>query len=465
MNFSREQVNAMAPDAASLTAGKKIASSTWASFGASERALWGEFAGSGKNPYQVEVDLRNMGFKCSCPSRKIPCKHVLGLLLTALDSNPKQDGPEPQWVSDWLDKRDERAEKKKAKEAKEAGEAEEDKPKKTVKKAPKTPSKSSEKNAAKREARVAEGVEQLKTWLSDLIRVGLGSLDPKSKVWDEEAKRLVDAQAPGLAGIVSSIGEFAAAFPNEREALLGKMGRLALLVEACGKIDKAPEDFASELRQTIGWTVSQADVLESGERVDDQWLCVGRRIVQTGKIKALRTWFRGAKSKRWALYLQFAAGRGASFAEHYPEGFARRETAARFYPGVVKLRALWEANETIDQPMEKAELPSDAVSTMPELFKNYAASLAKFPWQEQFPVVLKGIAVRPAPGSDKDDWSAIDGEGRVLPLALEDPEISGATFAVVSASRPVDLFGEWNGRTFAPLSAWVDGKLVFPQLS
>ena len=44
MNFSREQVNAMAPDAASLTAGKKIASSTWASFGASERALWGEFA-------------------------------------------------------------------------------------------------------------------------------------------------------------------------------------------------------------------------------------------------------------------------------------------------------------------------------------------------------------------------------------------------------------------------------------
>ena len=56
--------------------------------------LWGLCAGSGKNPYQTIVDLSGPAYKCSCPSRKFPCKHALGLLLNwANGSVPEESAP------------------------------------------------------------------------------------------------------------------------------------------------------------------------------------------------------------------------------------------------------------------------------------------------------------------------------------------------------------------------------------
>ena len=52
------------------------------------------------------ADLRNLGNKCTCPSRKFPCKHVLGLLwLTAEAIVPFAPTDTPTWVSDWLGRR------------------------------------------------------------------------------------------------------------------------------------------------------------------------------------------------------------------------------------------------------------------------------------------------------------------------------------------------------------------------
>jgi SWIM zinc finger len=47
--------------------------------------VWGLCAGSGKRPYQTVVDLTGPAYKCSCPSRKFPCKHALALLLNWAD--------------------------------------------------------------------------------------------------------------------------------------------------------------------------------------------------------------------------------------------------------------------------------------------------------------------------------------------------------------------------------------------
>src|SRR5688500_20363143 len=52
------------------------------------------------------ADLRDMGNKCTCPSRKFPCKHVLGLLwLNAEAIVPFPPADTPEWVSDWLGRR------------------------------------------------------------------------------------------------------------------------------------------------------------------------------------------------------------------------------------------------------------------------------------------------------------------------------------------------------------------------
>src|SRR5918994_487194 len=53
--------------------------------------------------------------RCSCPSRKFPCKHALGLmLLWASSPAAVAAGEEPAWAGSWLDERAERAAKREA---------------------------------------------------------------------------------------------------------------------------------------------------------------------------------------------------------------------------------------------------------------------------------------------------------------------------------------------------------------
>src|SRR5215470_636546 len=111
MNYSAEQIIALAPDAASAKAGRSLATtSKWQNVGQDERALWGECQGSGAKPYQTVIDLNEPAFRCSCPSRKFPCKHGLGLfLLLAYTPAAFEQTAPPAWVAEWLSKRDQAA--------------------------------------------------------------------------------------------------------------------------------------------------------------------------------------------------------------------------------------------------------------------------------------------------------------------------------------------------------------------
>ena len=114
LNLTEEQIIQLAPDAASVKAGKGLATrAKWVLLEHSDRAIWGHCQGSGKTPYQTVIDTKNVAFKCSCPSRKFPCKHGLGLLfLYAAQAEQFKEADEPEWVTSWLSKREEKAEKR-----------------------------------------------------------------------------------------------------------------------------------------------------------------------------------------------------------------------------------------------------------------------------------------------------------------------------------------------------------------
>ncbi len=102
--WTTEQIIALAPDASSAKNGKALADARkWVSLGQNAKAVWGECQGSGKLPYQTQIDLTETAFRCSCPSRKFPCKHGLGLFLLKL-SQPTAftENTPPDWVSEWL---------------------------------------------------------------------------------------------------------------------------------------------------------------------------------------------------------------------------------------------------------------------------------------------------------------------------------------------------------------------------
>lgn len=99
-------------------------SSKWVTKGFSEQAIWGECQGSGSKPYQTQIDLSNIAFKCSCPSRKFPCKHGLSLLLLYARQQQSFTSTEvPAWVAEWICKRSEKEEKKAEKKDKPVDEA------------------------------------------------------------------------------------------------------------------------------------------------------------------------------------------------------------------------------------------------------------------------------------------------------------------------------------------------------
>jgi hypothetical protein len=180
-----EQVLGLAPDPGSAKAAQAQArTAKWSETGASERAVWGLCQGSGKQPYQTTVDLSGPAYKCSCPSRKFPCKHALGLLLLWATGEVRP-GDEPEWVTSWVDQRAARAERPERKPGEVADPL------------------AAQQRASRRADRVSAGMAELASWLDDQVRQGLGGFDQRAYgELSRLAARMVDAQAPGVAGAV-----------------------------------------------------------------------------------------------------------------------------------------------------------------------------------------------------------------------------------------------------------------------
>ncbi|MBY0444231.1 MAG: SWIM zinc finger family protein [Burkholderiales bacterium] len=246
MNLTEQQVIALAPDSSSAANGKKLMdASKWPTSGRNSQVLWGECQGSGSKPYQTQIDLSDYASKCSCPSHKFPCKHALGLLLlAAADVERIRLAEPPEWVSGWLDKRADHVARK---EAKSVAKAEEP-----------VDGAARQKRLQKREARVNEGLQAFQLWLEDLIRNGLARLPAEGPdIWEQQAARLVDAQAPALAARVRALAELVGGSNDWPSAVLNELGKMALALQAWSKIEKWPADVQSSLRQYFGFTVTE----------------------------------------------------------------------------------------------------------------------------------------------------------------------------------------------------------------
>jgi hypothetical protein len=94
MKITMDMVKKLAPDAKSMTAAKSVAApKCWGKLGEGTSGLWGECKGS--STYNVYVELPDMNCYCTCPSRKRPCKHALGLLSLAAGGHPVPQAEAP----------------------------------------------------------------------------------------------------------------------------------------------------------------------------------------------------------------------------------------------------------------------------------------------------------------------------------------------------------------------------------
>jgi hypothetical protein len=422
--WTPDQVLALAPDASSAIAGRGIASlAKWVSTGYDDEVVWGEAKGSAATPYQTAVHLSGPTFKCSCPSRKFPCKHGLGLMLLFAGGSIST-GSRPSWVDEWLAKRAERAEKQAA---------------------PKGPVdvEAQQKRAAKRDTRIADGLRDCSLFLKDTVRQGLShSALGNEKHWNGFASRMADAQAPGVRREILEVGKLVNSGAAWHERALARLGRLYLLTEAFAKIDALPEAAQADVRSEIGIPVKREELPKELHQ-EDFWIVAGQTTWNEEQVRVQRTWVYGVTNRQWAMVLAFAVA-GTPFDPPLVTGISFQGTLA-FYPSGLPMRATLLSR--IDAPA--APLPEGKIV---EGLSGYAEALALNPWIDEFPMPISDARIVPA----KDRWQIVDADGVAVPL----PKGAQPWMAhSIAGGQPVSFFGEWNGRDFKPLSMMAERRL------
>ncbi|WP_436497386.1 SWIM zinc finger family protein [Actinokineospora sp. HUAS TT18] len=426
MRWTAEQVLGLAPDEASARAGRAQASAArWSATGSTADAVWGLCQGSGKAPYQVVVDLGEPAFRCTCPSRKFPCKHSLGLLLLWAEG-AVTEADEPEWVDAWLRERAARTRKAAA----EPGERDEA---------------AAATRAARRASRVAGGVAELLGWLDDQVTTGLAALDQSPDVLYGVAARMVDAQAGGLATALRRAAVMPGRGRDWPSRLLEELALLRALAKAYERVDELPDALAATVRTRIGFSTDTADVLANGERVSDEWLVAGHVDQESEQLLSRRVWLRGVASGRWALVLSFA-GPGRTLDTTLIGGTRLRAELA-FYPAALPLRAL--VADKGDPALATCPAGGDIAGALAE----YAAAVATDPWVERVPVVLADVVpVRVGGG-----WGLSSSDGSALPLGVG---VDPWALLAVSGGLPVTVTAELSPSGLRPLACWDGDRAV-----
>src|SRR5215813_6306558 len=357
MPLTLERIEALAPDQASLAAARKLLKpASWPTLAEGEGLVWGECQGSGATPYRVAVNEADAGYKCTCPSRKFPCKHTLALMWMRADRPTTfAPAPVPEWVKDWLSRRRGTSSTKDKP-------GDESKPKSrpsirltetseteavTDAKAEQRAAAARERNRLDREAAVLGGLEDLDLWLLDQVQQGMANFVAQAaQSCRTISQRLIDAKAPGLAGRLDVLPTrlFTLPDPIRPLAAIRELGQIHLISQAYRRAPQLPDLLAADARQAVGWSVARETLLTDSDalRVDGKWRVFAVITeAQPDRLRRVETWLwreSGTdQSPSSAVLIDFVPLAGGAATGGYLVG-DRVEAELCFYHSSVPLR-------------------------------------------------------------------------------------------------------------------------------
>ena len=431
-----DHILTFAPDAGTAQRAKSVAhAQRWLTLEGNGRAIWGAL-GDPTDPYRTAVDFEGMGFRCTCPVRRLPCKHGIGLLLLFSKNNDAfQLAEPPDWLAEWLKKRSERIQKT-------GGET----PSSRSPEADLALSEKRKQNREKRLLQMSAGLAELENWLLDLFRQGLATLEGQADTYfNDLAARMVDAKLGTLARRIRQLPLLMNA-ADWHEKILAELGEIYLLLRAFQRLETLPEPLQDDLLSLAGVNFKKEDIL-SLEAVPDHWLVAGQtEEVEDGNLLARRTWLIGEATGKVALLLDFSWG-GQAFETTFRLGTVLRAEVV-FYPSAHPQRAVLKKHEY----SEAAFSLRNGHTTLTAFADAYAGALAENPWLGKFPAFLEGVA----PIFHQKKFVLVDPQRKQLPLDADDD--LGWKLLALSCGRPIGVFGTWAGEAFTPLSVVVDGQ-------
>jgi hypothetical protein len=431
--------------------------------------LFGDCKGSGSEPYRCSMDLikpDSPTFRCTCPSRQFPCKHLLGLMYAYTQGKPFTPAEVPQDIADKRDKAEKREEKKK--------ESESD--------APGQPRKRQTNKSAlvKKIAAQLEGIDVADKLLQGIVQSGLGNVDKKTvQTLGDQIKQLGNYYIPGIQASFREIQlEWSAEQPRETmyTRVIPSLNGLHSLLKRSreylkGRMDNPDEaqmDTTSTLEEGIGHAWQLAELREYGlvereaellqlafrsyaDSAREQFVDEGFWLqLRTGSIHVTRT------------YRPYRATKHIREDDSLFQVVVTKELLV--YPGEMNARVRWEEatlREPTPEDFEAAQVHagrsySDVVKRVKNQIKN--------PLSDKHPAML--VAYRDIIVIE-GQYVLIDEQGKQIPLA-DTPQLDYATTPMLPLMEDGHLRGgamlvlfrhdlERNRLTAQPLS------LVTPQ--
>lgn len=396
-----------------------------------QQVIYAEMPAGEGHIHGVAVDLPQNKLHCTCAFRPQPCLHALAFHHFFLHASGI-DFPTAEVMPDWVH----------ALLAGTGGRAQ--------RSTPMDQAAARDKRRYERLERAANGFEDLEDWLLDVMRRGLATTVSEDPHWAAGiAARVADASLTNLSRTLRLVGNIPATQSDWAEKALAVLAETYLAVRAFRKRDVLPALQVAELQQWLGISTKKEEVWAKGEQLTDAWAVVGQvEEAVEEKLKARRTWLLGQASQRYALLMDYAYG-GEPFPPSWSTGTRHRGTVV-WYPSNWPLRAL--AFDDF-QPLPKIT-QLEAYDDFGAFALDYAKTVGVQPWLPVFPAIFSEVAIF----FKNESLFALDTAGKILLLQTTEDETW--RLLALSGGHLISLFGEWDGRTFRPLTAVAAGRLT-----
>ena len=292
-----------------------------------------------------------------------------------------------------------------------------------------------------RTEKVNEGINELLLWIKDIFRGGLLTIPEKqNSLFENISRRMIDAQAPGLAAQLKDLGNMNYFSEGWESLFLEKILRLYLLLKGYQNSLSQDSLLQEDLRSLIGFTQNQED-LKNKEGIKDKWVVLAKQTMEEEQLLVERNWLYGIKTKQYALILQFYV-RNQVPAFTFTAG-SLYDACLVFFNSTVPLRAIIKESN-----ISQTRMVPEGIKNWKEVIELQTSRNSRYPFLDSYPFIVDALK----PVLINNQWWLEDTEKNIMPVTRDYAGIWKLLSISGGESKSISLLS--NTDTFIPLGIW-----------